>query len=301
MLLSRPFPKKHETLPSYLLRITEANGYKNIMQLLTTERIQFSNNRLPSKKIFFGEFDLERIASLANVESSELHSLKLLPYSSNHCSINGRIYSNKSLNFANVRICPECYREIKQFQFINVLMPKTYCTRHLLPLVSIHPTSGKLLTWGTHYLWREIRHSDGNHFHFDITDAEYKTNVLIENAEHHTLDIAAHQIDLPGLCDLLSFFSRFQQLAFKNRLPNIPHSHVNYCRQYYLPTSYYLENWPNSYFDLLAYFEKNPLGHAGITGVRKCFRDLYDDIYTPENRHSSGYQLLRSSFENYLN
>lgn len=301
MLLIRPFPKIQETLPSYLLRLTEANGYRNPIQLLNTEPVQFTNNRLPSKKIFFGDFDIEHIATLANVDSSKLHNLKFLPYSSARCSAFGKIFSNKSFNYSNIRICPFCYQENRQFSFINLLMPKTYCTRHQLSLLTIHPETGKQLTWGTHYLWKLLNKLDSFPASHADSETEHKLNAVIEDTEHQAYILGTYHIDLPGLCDLLNFFARFHQVAFRSRRLDIAHCHANYCRQHYLPAYSYIEDWPNRYFELLNHFEKNPMGQqTGFTGVRKCFRDLYDDIYSLENQGSTGYQLLKFGFEAYL-
>jgi hypothetical protein len=69
-------PQSTDSLPNYLLRLTADNGYKNSIQLLRSANCKLLNNRLPGKKIFFGDFDLERVAMLANINIAQVEALK---------------------------------------------------------------------------------------------------------------------------------------------------------------------------------------------------------------------------------
>jgi hypothetical protein len=183
MLLIRPYPQPTDTLPNYLLRLTAANGYKNSMQLLRDEHCLLSNNRLPGKKIFFGDFDLERMAMLANINITQVEDLKFKHINNTRCLAFGQQYLVKSLNLSRLRVCPHCYEEHSSIAFINSLAAKTYCTKHCCPLITVHPVTGRKLTWATHYFWRDAASWINKVPTVEIGEAEFKINQQIEYLE----------------------------------------------------------------------------------------------------------------------
>jgi hypothetical protein len=300
MLLIRPYPKPTDTLPNYLLRLTAANGYKNSMQLLRTIKCKLLNNRLPSKKVFFGECDLERVAMLANISVAQIEDLKFKHINSTRCKAFGQQYLAKSLNVSWLRVCPHCYEECKAVTFINSLAAKTYCTKHNCPLITVHPETGRKLTWATHYLWRDIASWGNKVPSVDIGEAEFKINQQIEFVESNQVIIGRQQFNLAEYCDLLEFFAHFHQFAFSPHSNNHVKSNIEFSRQYYSVAYWYISEWPTRFFELLAHFENSPMSDNRLTGIRKCYRDLYDDIYSRENSRSGAYRLLKSGFEEYL-
>jgi hypothetical protein len=300
MLLIRPYPKPTDSLPSYLLRLTAANGYKNSMQLLRTANCKLLNNRLPSKKIFFGEFDLERVAMLANINTSQIETLKFRQISNTRCSAFKQNFLVKTLNLSHVRVCPFCYEELKTIPFVNSLAAKTFCTKHMCPLVTVHPVTGYKLTWATHYLWRDVTNWSDDSPSIEISEAEFIFNQHIELLENTNLVIELQSLNLAEYCDLLGFFAHFHQFAFGSQKKTSAKSNIEFCRKYYSAAYWYIAEWPTRFFELLVHFENNPMSDNRLTGIRKCFRDLYDDIYSPENTYSKAFKLLKSGFEEYL-
>ncbi|GLX84306.1 hypothetical protein tloyanaT_05580 [Thalassotalea loyana] len=298
MLLIRPYPKATDTLPNYLLRLTAANGYKNAMQLLRDERCLLSNNRLPGKKTFFGDFDLDRVAMLANIETIQLRELIFTHTFSTRCLGFEQEFLTKTINFSNVRICPYCYQEQQSIPFSNSLLAKTFCCKHGTPLIDMHPDTGRKLTWATHYLWRDAPTWIPQIHPIDIGEAELAINEQLEKLTRSSLVIADKVLDLAEYCDLLEFFARFHQVAFGSSFTT--KYELNSSHNFYAPAHWYIAEWPERYFELLNYFESHPMASSRITGVRKCFRDLYDDLYRPENKRSTAYKLLKSGFEQYL-
>lgn len=300
MLLIRPYPKPTDSLPSYLLRLTAANGYKNSMQLLRTANCKLLNNRLPSKKIFFGEFDLERVAMLANINTSQIETLKFRQISNTRCLAFKQNFLVKNLNLSHVRVCPFCYEELKTIPFVNSLAAKTFCTKHMCPLVTVHPVTGYKLTWATHYLWRDVTNWSDDSPSIEISEAEFIFNQHIKLLENTNLVIELQSLNLAEYCDLLGFFAHFHQFAFCSQKKASAKSDIEFSRQFYSAAYWYIAEWPTRFFEMLAHFEDNPMSDKRLTGVRKCFRDLYDDIYSPENSLSGAYKLLKSGFEEYL-
>tara|TARA_R110002050_G_scaffold120067_8_gene237982 strand:- start:2283 stop:4052 length:1770 start_codon:yes stop_codon:yes gene_type:complete len=300
MLLIRPYPQTTDTLPNYLLRLTAANGYKNSMQLLRDEHCLLANNRLPGKKIFFGDFDLERVAKLANTNAHQLSELRLKHTFSTRCLAFGQVFLTKAVNFSCVRVCPHCYQEQGSIPFYNSLVAKTFCIKHNCPLITVHPVTGRKLTWATHYLWRDIASWCNNVSSVEVGEAELTINQQIEYLENNQIIIGRQQLDLAEYCDLLEFFAHFHQFAFGSSPNNQTKNDIDFNRQYYAAAHWYIADWPTPFFELLAHFENNPMSDKRLTGVRKCFRDLYDDIYSYENSRSGAYKLLKSGFEEYL-
>lgn len=298
MLLIRPHLKATDTLPNYLLRLTAANGYKNSMQLLRDERCLLANNRLPGKKIFFGDFDLQRVAMLANIEAAQLKVLSFKHTSSTRCSAFGQEFLSKAINFSSVRLCPYCYQEQQSIPCTNSLLAKTFCCKHETPLIAIHPDTGRKLTWATHYLWRDAPTWIPQINLINICEAELAINEQLEKLTHSSLVIAEQVLDLSQYCDLLEFFARFHQVAFGSSFTT--KYELNSSRNFYAPAHWYITEWPERYFELLNHFEFHPMASSRLTGVRKCFRDLYDDLYSPENKRSTAYKLLKLGFEQYL-
>lgn len=300
MLLIRPYPQPTDTLPNYLLRLTAANGYNNSMQLLRDKHCLLANNRLPAKKIFFGEFDLERVARLANINAYQISELRLKHMFSTRCLVFGQELLAKAVNFSCVRVCPHCYQEQGSIPFYNSLMAKTYCIKHNCPLIAVHPITGRKLTWATHYLWRDIVSWSDNISSVEVGEAEFNINQQIEYLENNQIIIGRQQLNLAEFCDLFEFFAHFHQFAFGSNSNHFAKSEIEFSRQYYAAAHWYIADWPTPFFDLLAHFENHPMSDNRITGIRKCFRDLYDDIYSPENGRSGAYKLLKSAFEEYL-
>ena len=300
MLLIRPHPQTTDTLPSYLLRLTAANGYKNPMVLLRSNQFQLLNNRLPGKKIFFGYFDLERLAVLANITITQVEGLRFKHINNTRCLAFEQQFLVKSLNVSNLRVCPYCYGEKQTIAFINSLTVKTYCTKHNCSLISVHPYTGKKLTWATNYFWRDAVCWGNNIPSVEIGEAEFQLNQQIASLETSRVIIGRQKLNLAEYCDLLEFFAHFHQFAFGSNSNNYAKSDIEFCRQYYSAAYWYTAEWPARFFQLLEHFEDKPMSDNRLTGIRKCFRDLYDDIYSPENSCSKAYELLKNGFTEYL-
>lgn len=298
MLLIRPYPKITDTLPNYLLRLTAENGYKNPMQLLRNERCLMTNSRLPSKKIFFGDFDLVRMAVLANLEVNQLYALQFKHTFSTRCLSFEQEFLTKTINLSTIRICPKCFQEQQSVPFINSLVARTYCTKHNCLLLANHPTTNRRLTWATHFFWRDTPKWISFVQASDVCMAERSINAQLESLQKKTLVINNQSLNLAEYCDLLEFFARFHQVAYCSSVST--KYDFESSRKYYAPAYWYISEWPLRYFELLAHFEYQPMSSSRLTGVRKSFRDLYDDLYSQANRNSVAYQLLKSGFEQYL-
>ena len=170
----------------------------------------------------------------------------------------------------------------------------------MCPLVTVHRVTGYKLTWATHYLWRDVTNWSDDSPSIEISEAEFIFNQHIELLESTNLVIELQPLNLAEYCDLLGFFAHFHQFAFCSQKKTSAKSDIEFSRQFYSAAYWYIAEWPTRFFEMLAHFEDNPMSDKRLTGVKKCFRDLYDDIYSPENSLSGAYKLLKSGFEEYL-
>lgn len=235
---------------------------------------------------------------LANIETAQLRELSFTHTFSTRCLAFGQEFLTKTINFSNVRVCPFCFQEHQSIPFTNSLLAKTFCTKHGIPLVAIHPDTGRKLTWATHYLWRDAPTWIPQISAIDICEAELTINEQLEKLANNSLGIVDQVLVLAEYCDLLEFFARFHQVAFGSSAKT--KYEFSSSRNYYAPAHWYIKEWPIRYYELLDHFESHPMASSRLTGVRKCFRDLYDDVYSPENKNSGAYKLLKSGFEQYL-
>lgn len=191
-----------------------------------------------------------------------------------------------------------CYQETGNIDFNNSLTAKTYCSHHNCSLIGVHPKTGRGLTWATDYLWRDAQ-DWGISINHSPSESEVRLNQQLESLVSQPIQIEQYTLNLAEYCDLLEFFGHYHKVAFEDA------SHINKrdvlaCALHYSRAYEYLISWPTSFYKLLRHFELNPMSNKRQTGIRKCFRDLYDEIFHPENASSNAYALLAKAFKNYI-
>ncbi|MFK3978145.1 TniQ family protein [Shewanella vesiculosa] len=296
MLLIRPCPKDKELLPQYLVRLSVANGYHNTHAMMKVIGESLANTRIPGKRLYFGNFDIKRLATAVNLTPERINECKLKRISVTRYLYNGQQFSLKTTSFNYLRVCPLCYAETPELNLLNSINAKTACAKHRCALLDIHPETGKKLNWGTQYLGQKIATWADNIPLREPFQAELVLNECIEALWSSTdcLPYAiTDSISLAEFLDLISFFAHFHQRAFGKDV-------ISTQQSYLAPAHWYLSEWPQPYNELLEYFQNNPMASNRLNGLRKCYRDLYDNLYSPQNACSRGYKLLREQFENYI-
>ncbi|MEZ8186603.1 TniQ family protein [Shewanella sp. 5S214] len=289
MLLIRPFPNEFEGLPQYLLRVSTANGYQNIMQMLKLLDEQITNGQVPNKRLYYGDLDLEKLANLLNLPIGKLTHIAFQKTSNTRFKFHDQRFQMKTISFNRVKFCPTCYEESGILSLVTAFNYVSWCPIHHRRLIASDIHTNKPLTWATKNLDYKIRcEIDHDYISDSVWTNECAFNKLVYQLWQNTepYDSPFPNIDLPGLLDMISFFERFDRLIddTKNQAKLLQ----------------YLYSWPENYYELLAYYEQNPMSQKRKTGIRRCYRDLYDEIYNPLNANSTGYKLLKCHFEYYL-
>ncbi|MDK2763369.1 MAG: TniQ family protein [Alteromonas macleodii] len=147
-LLSRPYPREDESLPSYLLRLISANHYRNPVVLLQHLGASISNNRLPAKKIWFGEFDTQAVERCANLVPSTLDLMAAKHIGPNAIEVCGKRLRAHAIRYNRLKVCPFCLIENRPIELSNSLSAKILCPKHEVKLLNQSPRTGRALTWG---------------------------------------------------------------------------------------------------------------------------------------------------------
>ncbi|RLV60497.1 hypothetical protein D5018_06810 [Parashewanella curva] len=293
-LLNRLYLKPNELLPSYLHRLANGNGYRNIQTLMKLLGEELVNTRVPSKRLFFGDFDTEKLASLVNQPHQQIESRQLIKHGATRFSYMEQNFLAKAFDFTYLKVCPHCYSEVSTFNFLNSLKMKSCCTKHRCSLLSINPDNGKKLSWSTHHLKTELPEWVKDIPAREITEQEFLLNQHIEHLweqQPSSIYPVLNNLNLSELIDVCSFLSHFHLRAF----PTHQDSDTPF-----LIAHDYLCDWPNKFYELLDYFQKHPMRMKGLTGIRNCYRDLYDDLCSIENSQSDGYRLLKKAFDQFI-
>jgi TniQ len=105
-LVVHPAPRPTESLPGYVLRLTEANGYASPSSL-------FRLAGMMANETSFKNFECSKFALIANLAPSNLERMAFTRPESDPQAIYllGNHVSVKDLNLSGARMCPECVVE----------------------------------------------------------------------------------------------------------------------------------------------------------------------------------------------
>ena len=293
MLLARPRIEPNECLVSYLIRISEQNGFKHIGHLLHFSGLTWKNNRVPIYQILIGEFDLTEYLLRLGLTSC---SSKIEPIFHSF----QRVIDTPYLLVKYPRVCPDCIEEFGFCRFEWSLLPYIVCTRHEKLLIDINSDTGKRLNWYRRHL-NKFDDDTINSLSNVASPEAIKLSQYIEALLQGRNVVSCPEI-LRGL-ELRESLSVIHFIAhYKSRLLGIsflPRSITNIeLVQHYQSVWEMLENWPDAYYKFLNQYLENPMSKKGFGGLRKHFRDLYDTLHRQgENR---GIARIKVEFDHYI-
>lgn len=303
MFLIRPKPYQNESILGYLVRACYANGLKNPLQIFQIIGRRILNNRMPNDKILFGEYARNELLEAFNLDKKA--SSSLFSYRIDSLNRTADFVLPSTLFRANhPRLCPYCVQEMGFIECSTFFLPKTYCTKHQTALVD--RLDGKQISWTTPFLFEnllEYNHSNESYSNTSNTVIEF--NNVLENLISHEpstlMPVQIRNMNLDEISKLIDFSMRYKNRTNASTPLNLANHTNDQLAKAFEDAHSFLMNWPTSFDDLLFYYEKNPMSHTrGKHGVRYCFRDLYDELYAKQNKHSVAYTLLKKRFEHYL-
>lgn len=106
-LVLHPAPHPTESLPGYILRLSEMNGYASPQNLYRLAEMTAGQRSLT-------RFDCSRIAAITNQATSDVNRLAFTRPGNepDRMRLLGNTVSVKDLNLTNARVCPECVTDL---------------------------------------------------------------------------------------------------------------------------------------------------------------------------------------------
>jgi hypothetical protein len=299
MFLVRPPPITNECILNYLWRLSSANGFKNIIQLLRCIDIPLTNNRLPPKKIALGEFATKLLQKEINLKYKQLSSTLFHQARDNCYRFKQLIIPASSINFSKPTFCPQCFCEELKHPIQQLLLPVTHCVKHNCALIEFNPCNNERLTWSTANLQQIMEEVSPTVTEEIIPTVTSNINQLLSTPSER-LRVGKQQFHLKSYLVLLHFFAHYHQRSFTSQAKRELQLSNKQRVYLYNTANEYLNNWPTSFFGLLNRFLLKPMSQRGETGIRHYFRDLYDELYSGAQQGIFAYQFLMSAFEEYL-
>lgn len=294
MLLARPRIEPNECLVSYLIRISEQNGFKHIGHLLHFSGLAWKNNRVPIHQILTGDFDLTEYLLKLGLTSC---STKIEPIFNSFQLVIDTPY----LLVKYPKVCPDCIEELGFCRFEWSLLPYIVCLRHKKLLIDVNSDTGNRLSWYRRYLNKFDDTEVIGLLSLAASPEVIKFSQYIEALLHDRKEVSCPEI-LKGL-ELRESLSVIHFIAhYKLRLFGIsfqPRSMLNSeLAQHYQYVWAMLENWPDAYYKFLNQYLENPMSKRGFGGLRKHFRDLYDSLHRQGD--NKGIARIKVEFDHYI-
>lgn len=286
--------KRDECPLSYLIRLSEYNGFRSPSKLLFYAGLKWKNNRLPTHTMLTGEFDLDSL----------LAALSLKPIGETQISNFYKLFRTKidtpRILSNHPKICPACIREIGYAKESWNLLPVTCCTKHKIMLVDKNNKNNRMLSWYRPYL----AFYDNQH----KIDLEVKAptklvelsrifeRLLTDPTECKTGPKFLKGLQPNECLSVLNFIAHFQAKIDGNSLLDSV-DNLTISSQYKNAFST-LKNWPADFHSMLSTFTNKPMTKLESVGIRKHFRTLHDQLYL--QRENKGILRIKEEFENYL-
>jgi hypothetical protein len=301
MFLVRPHPLENEHILNYLLRLSTVNGFKNTIQLLRCSHFSLTNNRLPPKKLFTGDFDVKYLQEQCHLSGKQLHNTLFHKQDTRFYRFNNFTLPIVSINFSRPTFCPRCFCDSFNQPASHLLFAMTHCEKHKCALIEYNPETGRRLTWTTPNLLSIMEH-------LLVSSSEVQTPLVNRNIDElfNQIDSTKNllggyeKLNLNDYLILLNFFIHYHQRTTSKKTLRLTQIRGEQRTILFQTAHEYIDHWPNGFYRLLNYYEFHPLSKRGDNGIRHCYSDLYDEIYLGKQQKIPAYQHLFSAFNNYL-
>jgi hypothetical protein len=294
MLLAKPSIEPNECLVSYLIRISEKNGFKHIGHLLRHAGLAWKNNRVPVHQILTGEFDLTVYLLQLGLTSC---SSKIEPvfHSFQH------VIDTPYLLVKYPKVCPDCIEEFGFCRFEWSLLPYLACVRHGKLLIDIHSGTGKRLSWYRRYLNKfdgtDVINSLSNVVPSEVIKLSQYIEVLLNGGNGVTCPEILQGLELQESLSVIHFIAHYRSRLLGGSFQPLSMTNSELV-QYYQYVWVMLENWPDAYYMFLNQYLEHPMSNKGVGGLHKHFRDLYESLH--RQGKNKGIARIKVEFDHYI-
>jgi len=296
MLLARPRIQSDECLVSYLIRVSELNGFKHIGHLLHHGGLAWKNNRIPIHQIFTGEFELMPYLLALGLPKG-ISQIEKTFHSFRH------VVDTPYFHVKYPKVCPDCIEEFGFCKFEWSFLPSLACVKHGKMLVDVHQSTGKRLSWYRQHLNKFDGDSDVIQTPEDIAPpaaiqiSQYVDALLRGSNSNAFSPAILHGLELRESLTLIHFITHYQvRLLGDSFTPTaIKNNELTQC---YQKVWEMLEDWPNAFYAFLSQYIDKPMSNKGAGGLNKHFRDLYESLHRQEK--NNGVARIKVEFDRYI-
>ncbi|CBL46491.1 Conserved hypothetical protein [gamma proteobacterium HdN1] len=297
-LLIRPHRQPDECMVSYLIRVSEQNGFHHIGHLLQHAGLPWKNLRIPAHQIITGEYDIAPYFSQLGLDYT-------YPRTADTFKSSQVPHFTTKIFVKTPKICPECLEETGHSSDLWSHIAYTVCIKHKLLLVDTSPKTGKRLSWYRRSL-NEFGESDPFPPVNSIPKASPATLAFTRAMTHliegrnppKSTPAVLRGLNFAEALSLIHFIAHYQYRLFHKTLftpaslDNLTVSH------HYTQAWQALKRWPHGFHLLLSQYIDNPMSERGQSGINKHFRDIHEKLY--RQRENKGIARLRAAFDQFI-
>jgi hypothetical protein len=263
-LVRHPAPYPTESLPGYVLRISELNGYPSPRSLYRLAGLN-ADEVSPSR------FNCAKFATIVDQEVSrlELIALKSAEDDTNHLQVLGNRVSSGDLDLTGARVCPDCVRDsgyIEAHWHIDLMVA---CPVHRQAAIYFCGRCRSRLAWirsglltckcGAPLLTPpRDSFSDADFWLFDLIRQKALVSQTCHLTEQSMPGSQLAQMNLQSLLSLVRFLGKQRLTVSRSRLPKLGRHIVQ-------AASGVLEDWPLNFHKLLKVISPNSLSGKHLT------------------------------------
>jgi TniQ protein len=321
-LLITPKPEKDEGFISYLLRLTESNGYETPSWILSLSGIDYMELQWKFTFVFSCSEEFKRLAKLTGNALSDLIELLYLPAPSSKNTIGEADYNfyGAFLNRSIIRphcpkVCVKCLAESGYCRRVWDCSLVTVCPIHECLLIDTCPKCKRRLKAIRNRLsvcvcgcdWSQLRPDFRREHEIAVSRRIYELCGLLP-LDHYSKERLnpLQSLALQDFIIVLTFIAGLEcEMSWPTGRPSKSiklrneelHTHITKAYQVF-------ENWPHNFHRLLNEKSKgdvrfNPRDGKLDTALKEefgaLFKRLYGDLREPQ------FEFLREGFAQYLN
>jgi hypothetical protein len=321
-LLITPKPEKDEGFISYLLRLTEANGYDTPSWILSLSGIDYMELQWKFTFVFSCSEGFKKFAELSGNALSDLIGLLYLPaLSPNNIASDGNYnfygaFFNRSIIRPHCpKVCVKCLNESGYCPRIWDCSIVTVCPIHECVLLDTCPKCKRRLRAIRNRLsvcvceghWSELQPDLRPEHEITVSRRIYQLCGLLP-LDHHSKE-RLNPLQSLGLQDfviVLTFIAGLEcEMSWARGRPSKSIKLRNEDLHTYMTAAYQVfENWPRSFHQLL---DKKSTGNVRLnprdgkldTALKEEFGALFKQLY--RDLRGSQFDFLREAFAQYVN
>ncbi|HCB30430.1 MAG TPA: hypothetical protein DEP50_06635 [Acinetobacter lwoffii] len=294
MLLARPKIKLSECAVSYLIRVSEQNGFKHIGHLLHYAGFSWKNNRLPIYQILTGEYDLTEYMlqlGLTNYSSKIKEIFKTFQ----------NVIDTPYLLVKYPKVCPDCIKEFGFCKFEWSVLPYVACVKHEKLLIDIQSSTGKRLSWYRKYLNKfddaYVINPINNKVLSEVLEFSEYIESLLQGRKAVSCPEILNGLELRESLSLIHFIAHYRSRLLGDSFRPRSITNNELAQQYYY-VWLMLNNWPDGYYKFLNQYLEHPMSRKRIGGLNKHFRDLYESLH--RQSENKGIERIKKEFDHYI-